>query len=208
GPPVRLAGARAPGELQHQHAHAAGVDAVCLEGDLGDAVDLLLQWCAGLGRVADSGHEAAPPGLEDELEQLLLVLEVVVDEPVGDACLARHVGDAAAVVPFPCEDLDRGPEDGLPPVLVARLRCGAGLGSRHWSLAPLALTRKSAPDPRGQHPGGQASVMPVTDQTVVAGWEANIARATPSSFSTSRLSRCRERTNSEMGRRSSSPLVP
>src|SRR5262249_45256052 len=143
------------------------------------------------------------------LEQLLLVLEVVVDEPVRDACLACHVGDAASVVALSREHLDRGPENGLPAVLVARFRCGAGLGSRHRSLPPPGLTRKSAPDPRGAASGrsSECGARRRPAQTVVA-WVANIARATPSSFSTSRLSRCRERTNSEMGRRSSSPLVP
>src|SRR4030095_605619 len=156
--------------------------------------------------VANAGHEAAPAGLEDELEQLLLVLEVVVDEAVGDARLSRHIADRASVIAFSREHLDRRSEDGLPTVLVARFRCGAGLGSRHGSRP--SLTRKSAPDPRGQHPGGQAKETQRRSQTVVAAWVANMARATPRSFSTSRLSRWRERTNSEIGRRSSSPFVP
>ena len=65
-----------------------------------------------LGHLADARDEAAPARLEDGLEQLILVLEVVVDEPVGDARLARHVRDAAAVVALAREHLDRGAQDG------------------------------------------------------------------------------------------------
>ena len=50
----------------------------------------------------------------DALQQRFLVLEVVVDEAVGDARLPRHVGDAAAVVTLLGEDVHGRVQDRAP----------------------------------------------------------------------------------------------
>ena len=71
------------------------------------------------------------PALREELvEHLVLGVEVVVDEPVGDAGLVRDVGDAGAVEALPGEDRDRGVEDR------AALVGGRGLGHHDAPLAP------------------------------------------------------------------------
>ncbi len=75
------------------------------------------------------------PALGEELVQdLVLGVEVVVDEPVGDAGLVGDVGDAAGVEALAREDADRRVEDLAPPVdrrgLGARHQTGASSGQR------------------------------------------------------------------------------
>ena len=59
----------------------------------------------------DRGQQQRPALDEELVEDLVLGVEVVVDEPVGDLGLARDVGDAAVVEALPGEDADRGVED-------------------------------------------------------------------------------------------------
>ncbi len=71
------------------------------------------------------------PALEEELvEHLLLRVEVVVDEAVGDAGLVGDVGDAAVVEALAGEDGDRRVED------QAALVDGAGARGRGGHQAP------------------------------------------------------------------------
>ena len=56
----------------------------------------------------DGIQEARPLLLEYGLEDLFLVLEVVVDQAVGDARLARDVGDTRLVIAGARKDLGGG----------------------------------------------------------------------------------------------------
>ena len=59
--------------------------------------------------------EQQRPALGEELvEHLVLGVEVVVDEPIGDAGLGRDVGDPRGVEALAGEDRDRGVEDRAP----------------------------------------------------------------------------------------------
>ena len=74
---------------------------------------------AGIVAVVDllDRRQQQRPALDEELVQdLVLGVEVVVDEPVGDVRLAGDVGDAAGVEALAGEDADRRVEDLPPPV--------------------------------------------------------------------------------------------
>ena len=73
-------------------------------------------------------REQQRPALGEELvEHLVLGLEVVVDEPVGDPRLVGDVGDAAVVEALAGEDVDRRVED------LAALVDRRGLGAHERS---------------------------------------------------------------------------
>jgi hypothetical protein len=65
----------------------------------------------------DPLDEDVPVLLEDRLEQDVLRVEVVVEEPVRDAGLLRDVADAARVEALAREDTDSGVKDLTPLVL-------------------------------------------------------------------------------------------
>ena len=67
--------------------------------------------------VADRLQQVRPRLAEDRLEDVLLRGEVVVDEPVRDACLLGDVADARRVVALPRERPHGGVED-LAPLLL------------------------------------------------------------------------------------------
>ena len=86
-------------------------------GGIGARVDLL------------DRRQQQRPALDEELvEHLVLGVEVVVDEPVGDARLAGDVGDAAGVEALAGEDADRRVEDLA--AAVDRRRLGLGHQTR------------------------------------------------------------------------------
>ena len=66
------------------------------------------------------------PALEEErVENLLLGVEVVVDEPVGDTCLVRDVRHAAVMEAAPREHADTRVED-QPALADTAVRLGSG----------------------------------------------------------------------------------
>ena len=67
---------------------------------------------------------------EERVEDLLLRVEVVVDEPVGHARLVRDVGHAAVVEALPREHGDRGVEDHPALVDLVGHQTGASTGQR------------------------------------------------------------------------------
>ena len=70
---------------------------------------------AGRGALAigllDRRQQQRPALAEELVQHLVLGLEVVVDEPVGDAGLVGDVGDAGRVEALAGEDADRRVED-------------------------------------------------------------------------------------------------
>ena len=95
-----------------------------------------LAWAGMLAGVdlRDDLEHHAPALEEDGVEDLVLGVEVVVDEAVGDLRLVGHVGDPAAVEALPGEDPHGGVEDEPPLVdrgAVARGRAHAGARSGH-----------------------------------------------------------------------------
>ena len=79
-----------------------------------------------------------PPLREDGGEDLLLVAEVVVDQPVGDAGALGDVGDARAVHAAPSEHLGGGFDDAL-----ARARAAARHPRRRAGAHPVTLAATS-----------------------------------------------------------------
>ena len=89
---------------------------------------------AGIERAVDllDRRQQQRPALDEELvEHLVLGVEVVVDEAVGDARLVGDVGDAAGVEALAGEDADRRVED--LPAAVDRRGLGASSDRRHRS---------------------------------------------------------------------------
>ena len=95
----------------------------------GDGVELL----AGADRLAvdllDRGQQQRPALGEELVQDLVLGLEVVVDEPVGDAGLVGDVGDPAGVKALAGEHADRRVED-----LAALVDRAAPCAIRHRTL--------------------------------------------------------------------------
>jgi hypothetical protein len=86
--------------------------AIGVDDEAGDPVELVAR--GGVREPIDLGDrvEHDLPALDEQLvEDLLLRIEVVVDEPVRDAGLVGHVGDAAVMEPLPREDGDGCIED-------------------------------------------------------------------------------------------------
>ena len=81
------------------------------QDDRGDVAQLVGGRLVGLLHARDARLQNAPVLVEDGLENLILRLEVVVEEPVRDACLLGDVADAARVVPLPREDAHGGLEE-------------------------------------------------------------------------------------------------
>ncbi len=88
-----------------------------------DRVELLAARPVAAVHLVDRGQEQRPPLGEELVHHLVLRAEVVVDEPVGDACLVGDVGDAARVVALAREHADGRVQD-----LAAAVGGGGGPG--------------------------------------------------------------------------------
>src|SRR5262249_19702293 len=88
---------------------------------------------------------------EDRVEDLFLVAEVVIDEPIGDPGLAGDVRHPRAVIAAAREDACRRLQD-VRAFLATGTRCGRGLahgqrwhgGARHSGTEPPAIIRSIA----------------------------------------------------------------
>ena len=104
-------GVRRPRHVDDDHLHQLGVVPVGVDDEAGHGIELL----AAIDRLAvdllDGGEQQRPPLREQLVEDLVLGLEVVVDEPVSDAGLVGDVRDPAGVEALTGEDSDRGIED-------------------------------------------------------------------------------------------------
>ena len=100
-----------PRDLDDDHLHQLGLVPVGLDDEVRDAGELVARRdVAGPDLLARLDEQR--PALGEELvEHLVLGVEVVVDEPVGDARLGRDVRDAGRVKALAGEDRDRGVED-------------------------------------------------------------------------------------------------
>ena len=109
---VHLAGeVLAARHLEDEHPHEIRIAAPGAQQDLGDLAQLLPGWVACLLDALDR-LDQRPPGLtKDAPENVLLRLEVVVEQPVGDACLLCDVAHAARVVALAREDPHRCVEE-------------------------------------------------------------------------------------------------
>ena len=88
----------APRHLAHEHAHDVRIVAPRPQDDRARLPQLLARRVVErLDRVDRPDHRA-PHLAEDSFEDGVLRLEVVVDEPVGDACLLGDVAHTAGVV--------------------------------------------------------------------------------------------------------------
>jgi hypothetical protein len=90
--------------------------AIGVDDEPGDRVQLLARGDRTRVYLLDRGEQQRPALGEELVEHLLLGVEVVVDEPVGDARLACDVRDAAGVKALAGEDANRGVEDLASPV--------------------------------------------------------------------------------------------
>jgi hypothetical protein len=117
----RVRGAR---DLDDDHLHDVRVVTVGLDDEGGDLVQLGARGdVAGVDRGDRVDHQA--PALEEQgVQDLVLGLEVVVDQPVGDARLVGDVGHPARVEPLAREHSYGGVEDDAP--LVDGGRAGGG----------------------------------------------------------------------------------
>jgi hypothetical protein len=111
---------RAPRHLEHEHAHEVGVAPPGAKQDLRHLAQLLARRVAGLLDALDRLDQRAPGLAEDGEEHLLLRAEVVVEQPVCDACLLGDVADAARVVALAREDPHRRLEE-QPALFLLRL---------------------------------------------------------------------------------------
>ena len=97
--------------LEDEHPHEIRIAAPGAQQDLGDLAQLLPGWVACLLDALDR-LDQRPPGLtKDAAENVLLRLEVVVEQPVGDARLLCDVAHAARVVALAREDPHRCVEE-------------------------------------------------------------------------------------------------
>jgi hypothetical protein len=118
-----------PGDLDDDHLHQLGLVPVGLDDEVGDPGELLARRDVAAADLLARLDQQRPALREELVEHLVLGVEVVVDEPVGDPRLGRDVRDARRMEALPGEDRDRGIEDG------AALVGGGSLGHQD---APIA----------------------------------------------------------------------
>ena len=111
---LELAGPRrklgAPGELPHDDPNDVRQMEPGAEDDRGDVAQLVDRRLVRLLHALDPGDEHAPVLVDDRLEHVVLGLEVVVQEPVGDA---RLLGQHRDVESDPAPSCDLRPEHPL-----------------------------------------------------------------------------------------------
>ena len=147
GAPERV---RRPGHLDDDHLHQVRVVAVGVDDEAGDRVQLLSRADRLPVDLLDRGEQQRPALGEQLVEDLVLGVEVVVDEPIGDPGLVGDVRDPAGVKALAREHVDRRVED------LAALVDRGGLSSMSaHHRAYLARTIRRAPPPAtGRRPGG------------------------------------------------------
>ncbi len=106
--------------------------------DRRDVTELVRRRLVGLLHALDPRDEEVPVLVEDRLEHLVLGLEVVVEEPVGDARLLGDVADPARVEPLAREDAHGSVEE-LPPFVLYRRRL-LGQGGQEPTPASARLS--------------------------------------------------------------------
>src|SRR5215207_7959051 len=111
------------GHLDDDHLHQLRVISVGVDDELRDRIELLAAADGLVVDLLDRGQEQRPALDEELVEDLILGLEVVIDEPVCDARLVGDVRDAAGVESLPGEHADRCVQDLA--TLVHRRRLGA-----------------------------------------------------------------------------------
>jgi hypothetical protein len=109
----------APCDLAYEEAHEVGVVAPGAQDDLRHRPQLRRRRLSGLLHLANRCKQPPPRLAKNRLEHGVLRLEVVVHQPVGDACVLRDVTDAGLVIPAAREHPDRGVED-QPALLLGR----------------------------------------------------------------------------------------
>ncbi len=144
-------GVGGPRHLDDDHLHQLRVVAVGVDDEAGDGFELGARRGALAVGLLDRRQQQRPALAEELVEDLVLGLEVVVDEAVGDAGLVGDVGDAGRVEALAGEDADRRVEDLAalvdggggaleairrgPPSAAARCRRGATAGQGGQRLA-------------------------------------------------------------------------
>ena len=135
-PQVGLAeGVGGPGDLDDDHLHQFRVVAVGLDDEVGDVRELFARRLAGVVGLVDRGQQQRPALGEELVQHLLLGVEVVVDQPVGDPRLVGDVGDPGRVEALAGEDLDRRVEDLAPLVDRGGFRGHQACASTSWGQA-------------------------------------------------------------------------
>ena len=59
-------------------------------------------------------NEPLPPLAENGKQDVFLIFEIGVGQPIGDLCSSADIGDRPLRVPLGGKDLDRGPNETLP----------------------------------------------------------------------------------------------
>src|SRR6266545_570496 len=108
----------APGNFAYQYADDVGIVTPRAQHDRAGLAQLLARLFLDLDDRVDRGDHHPPHLPEDRLEDGVFRLEVVVDEPVGDACLLGNVAHAAGVVTLPRERADSCVENLATPLLL------------------------------------------------------------------------------------------
>src|SRR6188472_942463 len=104
-------GVRRPSDLDDDHLHQLRVVAVGVDDEAGHGFELGTRRDLLVIGLLDRAEQQRPALAEELVEDLVLGLEVVVDEAVGDAGLVGDVGDPSRVEALAGENTDRRIED-------------------------------------------------------------------------------------------------